>query len=134
MILRRPRFVHLLGRDPAEMLEEYRRKKEDGALVFSCGALHRVTPVTKGRRYAFLALLYGEEDAIKREANNARLHVGEAPYASGRTGYSPTTSRLPTSPRSLNGNVLSPLPAFAGENRRLIRSPRRREPEARGTR
>jgi hypothetical protein len=56
------------------------RPSEGGALVFSCGALHQVTPVTRGRRYAFLAFLYGEEDAIKREANNARLHVGETPY------------------------------------------------------
>jgi len=60
------------------------RPSEGGALVFSCGALHQVTPVTKGKRYAFLAFLYGEEDAIKREANNARLHAGEAQYTSGQ--------------------------------------------------
>ena len=57
------------------------RPPEGGALVFSCGALHQVTPVTKGRRYAFLAFLYGEEDAKKREANNARLHAGETLYS-----------------------------------------------------
>jgi predicted 2-oxoglutarate/Fe(II)-dependent dioxygenase YbiX len=56
------------------------RPPEGGALVFSCGALHQVTPVTKGKRYAFLAFLYGEEDVKKREANNARLHVGETLY------------------------------------------------------
>ena len=56
------------------------RPPEGGALVFSCGALHQVTPVTKGRRYAFLTFLYGEEDAKRREANNARLHVGEKLY------------------------------------------------------
>ena len=56
------------------------RPPEGGALVFSCGALHQVTPVTRGRRYAFLAFLYGEEDASKREANNARLHAGEMQY------------------------------------------------------
>ena len=39
-----------------------------GAVVFSCGALHQVTPVTRGRRYAFLAFLYGEADAALREA------------------------------------------------------------------
>ena len=63
------------------MFPEFGRKTyrppEGGALVFSCGALHQVTPVTKGRRYAFLAFLYGEEDAKKREANNSRLHAGE---------------------------------------------------------
>jgi predicted 2-oxoglutarate/Fe(II)-dependent dioxygenase YbiX/peroxiredoxin len=51
-----------------------------GALVFSCGALHQVTPITRGQRYAFLAFLYAEIDAAKREANNARLHDGEAHY------------------------------------------------------
>jgi peroxiredoxin len=51
-----------------------------GAAVFSCGALHQVMPVTSGRRYAFLAFLYGEDDAKTREQNNARLHAGEARY------------------------------------------------------
>lgn len=60
------------------------RPPEGGALVFSCGALHQVMPATRGRRYAFLAFLYGEEDARKREENNARLHVGEAQYVEGR--------------------------------------------------
>jgi predicted 2-oxoglutarate/Fe(II)-dependent dioxygenase YbiX len=54
-----------------------------GALVFSCAALHQVMPVTRGRRYAFLAFLYAEEDARKREANNARLHAGEIQYQAG---------------------------------------------------
>lgn len=51
-----------------------------GATVFSCGALHQVTPVTRGRRYAFLAFLYGEADAALREMNNAKLHDGAAQY------------------------------------------------------
>jgi peroxiredoxin len=66
------------------MFPEFGRKvyrpPDGGALVFSCGALHQVTPVTRGKRYAFLAFLYGEEDARKREANNARLHAGERQY------------------------------------------------------
>ena len=70
------------------MFPEFGRKvyrpPEGGALVFSCGALHQVTPVTKGRRYAFLAFLHGEEDAKRRVANNARLHVGEQPYTGER--------------------------------------------------
>jgi predicted 2-oxoglutarate/Fe(II)-dependent dioxygenase YbiX len=70
------------------MFPEFGRKtyrpSEGGALVFSCGALHQVTPVTKGRRYAFLAFLYGEEDASKRESNNAKLHVTEQQYVGGR--------------------------------------------------
>jgi predicted 2-oxoglutarate/Fe(II)-dependent dioxygenase YbiX/peroxiredoxin len=52
-----------------------------GAIVFSCGVLHQVTPITRGRRYAFLAFLYGEADAALREANNARLHETAAQYA-----------------------------------------------------
>jgi peroxiredoxin len=52
-----------------------------GAVVFSCGALHQVTPITRGRRYAFLAFLYGEADAALRQTNNARLQDGEARYS-----------------------------------------------------
>ena len=63
------------------MFPEFGRKtyrpSEGGALVFSCGALHQVTPVTRGKRYAFLAFMYGEEDVARREANNAKLHAGE---------------------------------------------------------
>jgi predicted 2-oxoglutarate/Fe(II)-dependent dioxygenase YbiX/peroxiredoxin len=70
------------------MFPEFGRKAyrppEGGALVFSCGALHQVTPVTRGRRFAFLAFLYGEEDAKKRETNNARLHAGETHYIGGQ--------------------------------------------------
>jgi predicted 2-oxoglutarate/Fe(II)-dependent dioxygenase YbiX/peroxiredoxin len=57
------------------------RAPTTGAVVFSCGALHQVTPITRGRRYAFLAFLYGEADAARREANNARLHEGEIRYS-----------------------------------------------------
>jgi len=48
-----------------------------GAVVSSCGALHQVMPVTKGRR------LYGETDAALREANNAKLHGNAAHYVPG---------------------------------------------------
>jgi predicted 2-oxoglutarate/Fe(II)-dependent dioxygenase YbiX/peroxiredoxin len=63
------------------------RAPHGGAIVFSCGALHQVTPVTRGRRYAFLAFLYGEADAALRETNNAKLHQNEL-------RYSGTTDRL----------------------------------------
>jgi predicted 2-oxoglutarate/Fe(II)-dependent dioxygenase YbiX/peroxiredoxin len=56
------------------------RAPHGGAVVFSCGALHQVTPVTRGRRYAFLAFLYGEADAALRETNNAKLHLSELRY------------------------------------------------------
>jgi hypothetical protein len=54
-----------------------------GAVVFSCGALHEVTPITRGRRYAFLPFLYGEEDAALRAENNARLDESSARYQAG---------------------------------------------------
>jgi len=57
------------------------RAPHGGAMVFSCGALHQVTPITRGRRYAFLAFLYGDADAGLREANNASLHQSAAQYA-----------------------------------------------------
>jgi predicted 2-oxoglutarate/Fe(II)-dependent dioxygenase YbiX/peroxiredoxin len=60
------------------------RPPAGGAAVFSCGALHQVTPVTRGRRYAFLAFLYGEADAARRSANNQRMHEAEALYTGER--------------------------------------------------
>ena len=56
------------------------RAPHGGAIVFSCGALHQVTPVTRGRRYAFLAFLYGEADAALREKNNAKIVQSEFRY------------------------------------------------------
>jgi len=54
-----------------------------GALVFSCGMLHEVTPITRGKRHVFVPFLYGEEDAKLRQANNARLCEGERHYVEG---------------------------------------------------
>jgi predicted 2-oxoglutarate/Fe(II)-dependent dioxygenase YbiX/peroxiredoxin len=57
------------------------RAPHGGAVVFSCGALHQVTPVTRGRRYAFLAFLYGEADAAVREKNNVKIVQSEFRYS-----------------------------------------------------
>ena len=46
-----------------------------GAVVFSCSLLHKVSPVTKGERFAFLPFLYDDAAARIREANLA--FVGE---------------------------------------------------------
>ncbi len=54
-----------------------------GAVVFSCFLLHTVTPVTSGRRYAFLPFLYDEAAARLREANAAFLEGST--YRSGLT-------------------------------------------------
>jgi peroxiredoxin len=56
------------------------RAPRGGAIVFSCGALHQVTPVTRGKRYAFLAFLYSEADAALREANDAKIVQSEFRY------------------------------------------------------
>ncbi len=57
------------------------RAPAGGAVVFSCGALHQVTPITRGRRHAFLAFLYSEADAALRARNNERLLDGEEHYS-----------------------------------------------------
>jgi len=51
-----------------------------GAVVFSCSLLHAVSPVTRGKRYAFLPFLYDDAAAKIREANNAFLGEGVSPY------------------------------------------------------
>jgi predicted 2-oxoglutarate/Fe(II)-dependent dioxygenase YbiX/peroxiredoxin len=55
------------------------RAPKGGAIVFSCSLLHEATPVTRGKRYAFLPFLYDEAAAAQREANNQYLdpNVGE---------------------------------------------------------
>jgi predicted 2-oxoglutarate/Fe(II)-dependent dioxygenase YbiX len=45
------------------------RPPTGGAVVFSCSLLHEATPVTRGRRYAFLPFFYNEEAASLRAAN-----------------------------------------------------------------
>ncbi|MGA9658703.1 MAG: 2OG-Fe(II) oxygenase, partial [Asticcacaulis sp.] len=44
-----------------------------GAVIFSCSLLHKVSPVTKGQRYAFLPFLYDEAAAKLRLDNNVYL-------------------------------------------------------------
>ena len=51
-----------------------------GAVVFSGALLHAVSPVTRGRRYAFLPFLYDDAAARIREANNKFLGEGVEPY------------------------------------------------------
>jgi predicted 2-oxoglutarate/Fe(II)-dependent dioxygenase YbiX len=45
-------------------------------VVFSCSLLHEATPVTRGRRYAFLPFLYDEAGAAIREKNSGFLASG----------------------------------------------------------
>jgi peroxiredoxin len=50
------------------------------ACVFSCSLLHQVSPVTAGKRYAFLPFLYDDAAAKLREANNPFLGEGVGAY------------------------------------------------------
>lgn len=59
------------------------RAPTGGAVVFSCSLLHEATPVTRGRRFAFLPFLYDEEAVKIREANNRYLGEGVAAYTPG---------------------------------------------------
>jgi peroxiredoxin len=49
------------------------RPPTGGAVVFSCSLQHEATPVTRGRRYAFLPFLYDEAGARLRDANLANV-------------------------------------------------------------
>ncbi len=62
-------------------------------LVFSCGILHEVLPVTAGRRYAFIAFFYDEADAVLRETMNAHIKDTEAQYVGGRDRLFPDIDR-----------------------------------------
>lgn len=56
------------------------RAPPGGAVVFSCSLLHAVSPVTRGRRYAFLPFLYDDAAAELRERNNPFLEDGKGVY------------------------------------------------------
>jgi predicted 2-oxoglutarate/Fe(II)-dependent dioxygenase YbiX len=60
--LRFPEFGRAIHRPPI-----------GGACVFSCGLLHEATPVTAGRRYAFLPFFYDAAGAQLRAAYETRL-------------------------------------------------------------
>ena len=49
------------------------RPPTGGAVVFCCSLLHEATPVTRGRRYAFLPFLYDEVGQTIRQDNLAKF-------------------------------------------------------------
>jgi predicted 2-oxoglutarate/Fe(II)-dependent dioxygenase YbiX len=55
------------------------RPPTGGAVVFCCSLQHEATPVTKGRRFAFLPFLYDEEGQRIREQNLAFLDLSAKP-------------------------------------------------------
>lgn len=56
------------------------RAPTGGAIIFSCSLMHEATPVTRGRRFAFLPFLYDEAAARIREQNNPHLGPGLGEY------------------------------------------------------
>lgn len=54
-----------------------------GAVVFSCSLLHKVSRVTRGRRYAFLPFLYDDAAAKLRERNAALVGEQGSEYRAG---------------------------------------------------
>jgi peroxiredoxin/predicted 2-oxoglutarate/Fe(II)-dependent dioxygenase YbiX len=65
-----------------------------GAVIFPCALLHAVSPVTHGRRYAFLPFLYDEEAAKIREANSQFLAEGGGLYKANQPGSKAERSKL----------------------------------------
>jgi len=57
-----------------------------GAVVFSCSLLHEATPVTSGKRYAFLPFLYDDAAAKMREQNLAFVGEKPAPESGSKDG------------------------------------------------
>lgn len=53
------------------------RAPTGGAVVFSCTLLHEATPVTRGKRYAYLPFLYDEAAALQREQIASSGQVNE---------------------------------------------------------
>jgi len=59
------------------------RPPTGGAVVFACNLLHEATPVTRGRRYAFLPFFYDEAGHRTREANLAFVQPASPEAAQG---------------------------------------------------
>ncbi|MBB3890641.1 putative 2-oxoglutarate/Fe(II)-dependent dioxygenase YbiX/peroxiredoxin [Phenylobacterium haematophilum] len=57
------------------------RPPTGGAVVFSCSLLHEATPVTRGRRYAFLPFFFDEAGEALRQKNLHTLQFGDEPSA-----------------------------------------------------
>jgi peroxiredoxin len=75
-------------RFPEYGLQTY-RAPTGGACVFSCGLMHEATPVTRGKRFAFLPFLYDEAAAQRREKNNAKYVEPDKHYRYAAPGGEP---------------------------------------------
>lgn len=57
------------------------RPPTGGAVVFSCSLLHEATPVTRGRRYAFLPFFFDEAGEELRQKNLHTLQLAQSHVA-----------------------------------------------------
>jgi peroxiredoxin/predicted 2-oxoglutarate/Fe(II)-dependent dioxygenase YbiX len=76
-----------------------------GAVVFPCALLHAVSPVTHGRRYAFLPFLYDEEAAKIREANSQFLAEGGGLYKANQQASEAAGTGSAAAPRASHGEA-----------------------------
>jgi peroxiredoxin len=86
-----------------------------GAVVFPCALLHAVSPVTQGRRYAFLPFLYDEEAAKIRESNSQFLAEGGGLYKANQT-----EGIVPDARPETKGEPASPAKASSRQTSRTI--------------
>ena len=74
-------------------------------MVFSCALLHKVSKVTRGRRFAFLPFLYDEAAARIREENARFLGENGTDYKAGShpgvPNPEPTTSAPAQNPDAI---------------------------------
>lgn len=86
-----------------------------GAVVFPCALLHAVSPVTRGRRYAFLPFLYDEEAAKLREANSQFLAEGGGLYKAnqmaGKAAGAGSSETPEVAPSARNGDANAAMEA-----------------------
>jgi predicted 2-oxoglutarate/Fe(II)-dependent dioxygenase YbiX len=59
------------------------RPPTGGAVVFACSLQHEATPVTRGRRFAYLPFLYDEAGHAVRVANRDTIVLADAPAGQG---------------------------------------------------
>ena len=58
------------------------RPQAGGVLVFSCSLMHAVTPVTRGRRYACLPLVFDDAAAALKAGGASSTRIGSTPAQS----------------------------------------------------
>ena len=66
-----------------------------GAVVFSCNLLHKVVPITRGERFAYLPFLYDDAAAKVREENARHLDEKVGGYRDTRSAETEPPAKPP---------------------------------------